>query len=67
MRRRTLLDLDSTPAAVASASYDPQEATTFSQELQILSPTSSPIQWIAGLYYFHANDGVHPLTINNAK
>jgi iron complex outermembrane recepter protein len=34
----------------------------FSQELQLLSPDSSPITWIAGLYYLHETSGDDPLT-----
>lgn len=29
----------------------------FSQELQLLSPDSSPLKWIVGLYYFDGNSG----------
>ncbi|MET0497946.1 MAG: TonB-dependent receptor [Steroidobacteraceae bacterium] len=66
MNRLTLLDLDSTPGERSRASYDEQEAKTFSEEFQVMSSADSNIQWIAGLYYFNANDGVHPLTIYNA-
>jgi iron complex outermembrane receptor protein len=66
MNRLTLLDLDTTPANRSSASYDEQVAKTFSEEFQVLSAADSAVQWIAGLYYFHADDGVHPLTIYNA-
>ncbi|WP_129778393.1 TonB-dependent receptor [Peristeroidobacter soli] len=65
LSRLTLLDLDTTPGNRSSARYDKQEAETFSEEFQVLSPADSTIQWIAGLYYFHADDGVHPLQINN--
>lgn len=35
----------------------------FSQEFQIKSKASSPVNWIAGLYYLNADGGFNPTTI----
>jgi iron complex outermembrane receptor protein len=56
------LDEDATPAPVVN-SYIHQLARTFSQELQLLSPTASNLQWVFGAYYFNATYGYTPITI----
>jgi iron complex outermembrane recepter protein len=45
------LDSDDTPRHFADNFPLPIVDTTFSQELQLLSPKDSKLQWIAGLYY----------------
>jgi iron complex outermembrane recepter protein len=62
-QRISLQDLDQTSVSTTAGLYGPDITQTFSQELQFLSPQSSYIQWIAGLYYFNANAGAKPLTI----
>jgi iron complex outermembrane receptor protein len=36
---------------------------TFTQELQLLSPSDSQLEWIAGLYYFNNEAQYEPITI----
>ena len=38
----------------------------FTQELQLISTGSGPLTWAAGLYYFHYNEEVDPVTITFA-
>lgn len=38
-----------------------QQSEQFSQEVQIVSSSSSPVKWIAGAYYFNENTGFLPL------
>jgi iron complex outermembrane receptor protein len=49
---RTRFDQDSTPLNVVDAFWH-QPAESFSEELQLLSPESSKVQWIGGLFYFN--------------
>lgn len=56
------LDEDSTPAPIVN-SYIHQLARNFSQEVQLLSPTQSRLQWVLGAYYFNATYAYDPITI----
>ncbi|WP_313805163.1 TonB-dependent receptor [Sphingobium sp.] len=60
-RSDTLLnfDVDYTPANGRYIAFT-QKDWQFSQELQLLSPDSSPIQWVAGAYYFKGSSGYDP-------
>ena len=56
------LDVDLTPVPiqqVPSTSRDDQ----FSQELQVSSTGAGKLKWVAGLYYFDANDRWSPISI----
>ena len=54
------LDNDSIPALHQQAFFQ-QPQTTWTQELQLLAPTSSKIQWIGGLFYYHDDSQFDPL------
>jgi iron complex outermembrane receptor protein len=41
-----------------------EDTETYSHELQLLSATDGPLQWVAGVYYYHA-DKSQPYSINN--
>ncbi len=56
------LDEDSTPAPIVN-SFIHQLARNFSQEIQLLSPQGSRLQWVLGGYYFNANYAYDPITI----
>ncbi|CAN5193000.1 TonB-dependent receptor [soil metagenome] len=43
----------------------PIRSKQFSQEAQILSKPSSPIKWIAGLFYLHEKGGYDPLYVRS--
>jgi len=47
----SLQDADQSPVDLAGSSFS-EQAEQFSQELQILSNGTGPLQWIGGLYYF---------------
>ena len=49
--RRQINDGDSTPLEI-SRTYNRIKPTQWSQELRLASNTDSPLEWIAGLYYF---------------
>lgn len=59
-------DLDGTSAPIAGTGTPTSPARQFSQELQLLSPDSSRIKWIGGLYYFHEYTGYDPVITNSA-
>jgi iron complex outermembrane receptor protein len=62
---RTIFDADLTQAPASSVDIL-QDDEQFSQELQLSSATQSRIQWVLGLYYFHANGGFDPAIVNTA-
>jgi iron complex outermembrane receptor protein len=52
------LDQDMTPLALTGATQSAGE-TDYTQELQLLSPATSPVKWIVGAFYL--NHDVHPI------
>lgn len=56
------LDQDATPFPLVQADIN-QFAESYSQEVQLLSPKSSKVDWLLGGYYFHAKYAYTPLTI----
>jgi iron complex outermembrane recepter protein len=59
---RYLLDQDATPAPIANSALQGL-SRTFSQELQLLSPTASKLQWLVGGYYFNGDFQYRPLSL----
>jgi iron complex outermembrane receptor protein len=62
-RANLLLDTDATPAdilEIAGIASNEQ----FTQELQLASSSPGPLNWVSGLYYYHAIDQWEPLDIN---
>jgi iron complex outermembrane recepter protein len=53
-------DDDGTSAPVAELLAISDFSTHYSQEIQLLSPTSSRVQWIVGLYGYHERAGYYP-------
>jgi iron complex outermembrane receptor protein len=62
LNEHTTYDNDSTPVYLVDALRN-YPAQTFTQELQLLSPSDSKIQWIAGFYYLNDRVALDPLTI----
>ncbi|MEJ0024731.1 MAG: TonB-dependent receptor [Rhizomicrobium sp.] len=58
-------DQDATPPTIAQINSQQREAT-FTQELQLLSPTDSKITWIIGGYYFGDTTTFRPVINKNA-
>ena len=56
------LDQDSSFIPIV-LSFINQYARTYSQEVQLLAPKDSKINWLLGGYYFHADYAYRPLTI----
>lgn len=56
------LDQDSTPTPIVQADIN-QFAESFSQEVQLLAPKTSKIDWLIGGYYFKAKYAYTPLRI----
>lgn len=50
-------DNDTTPVRQIDVLIDNQTYRTFTQELQLLSPSSSPIGWIVGAFYMRDKSG----------
>jgi iron complex outermembrane recepter protein len=63
LKERVNYDGDATPifGEVAGRKYP---ADTLTQELQLLAPKSSTIQWIGGLYFLNQTTATNPLTIS---
>jgi iron complex outermembrane receptor protein len=59
-------DEDQTPAPASDIEITGL-SKTFSQELQLQSPTDSPLQWIGGLYYYHDLASYQPLAIKGTS
>ena len=58
----TRLDFDGTSANVLG--FDEYQGTSdFSQELQLLSSSESPLQWVLGGYYFDGTARINPLNL----
>ncbi|MDB5703257.1 MAG: TonB-dependent receptor [Sphingomonas bacterium] len=56
------LDQDATPTPIVQATIN-QFAESFSQEIQLLSPKDSKIDWLVGGYFFDAKYAYNPLRI----
>lgn len=56
-------DPDGTPLPLQQARID-QRSKTFSQEFQLVSPTTSAIAWATGAYYWHDDTGVLPFYLD---
>ncbi len=56
------LDQDATPLPLVQATIN-QFAEQFSQEIQLIAPSSSRVDWLIGAYYFNANFAYTPLQL----
>jgi iron complex outermembrane recepter protein len=64
---RALFRTDNTftpDAEVNVNTYEPSKV--FTEELRMLSPDSSMINWVGGVYYIHADTGLEPLYIEGS-
>ena len=62
VRPNFFFDQDASPLPVANLHiYGPDNS--IAQELQLVSPDASTVQWIGGLFYFHDVAGVAPIDI----
>ncbi|MHA3791129.1 TonB-dependent receptor [Sphingomonas sp. YL-JM2C] len=59
---RFTLDQDATPRRQVDATVD-QHATTFSQELQLVSPQAGALRWILGVYFNRDKPEFNPLRV----
>lgn len=57
-------DQDMTSAPLVAAQFHPR-LDTFSQELQLRSPSTGPLEWMLGLYYYWGKGGYDPTYIDN--
>ena len=55
-------DLTANPFETISPILDRE--SQFSEELQLLSKGQSDLQWVAGIYFFHADGGYSPSQVN---
>jgi len=62
VRPNFLFDQDASPLPIANLHvYSPDNS--IGQELQLVSPDASQVQWIGGLFYFHDVAGAAPIDI----
>ena len=57
-----LLDTDQTPLPILNVAAT-SRAEQFSQELQVSSKSPGRLKWVAGLFYFHADDRWAPFQV----
>lgn len=57
------VDFDLSPNSGSHQTFRPSQKT-FSEELQLLSPDGSKLNWVAGLYYYQDTSGYHPVFID---
>jgi iron complex outermembrane receptor protein len=63
LRPNFLLDQDASPLPIVNIHIlDPENSLT--QELQLISPEASTLQWIGGFFYYHDVAGLAPLDIS---
>jgi iron complex outermembrane receptor protein len=63
LRPNFILDQDASPLPIVDIHiFDPDNSIT--QELQLISPESSRLQWIGGFFYYHDVAGLAPLDIS---
>lgn len=60
----SIIDFDAGPADVLELEITRTPRSMISEELQILSPTSGALQWVAGLYYYRTRQVVSPFRVN---
>lgn len=58
-----IIDFDLGPSPYSTNDAN-QSDKAFSNELQLLSKTDSPLVWALGFYYYHAENGFDPQTIS---
>jgi iron complex outermembrane recepter protein len=58
------VDFDGTATAIFGAGPTFSNSKQLSQELQLLSPTSSKLQWIGGVYFFRETGNYYPTEEN---
>ena len=64
-KSRNVFDGDYSPVMGRFITND-REDSQFSQELQLSSLSESPIQWVAGAFYFRSGSGYQPLVVRAA-
>lgn len=63
LRPNFLLDQDASPLPIVNVHiFDPDNLIT--QELQLISPEPSELQWIGGFFYYHDVAGLEPIDIS---
>ena len=62
VKSKVFYDSDQSPQPLTFITIDTPD-DSYTQELQLLSPAGSPVQWIGGLFYFHDVAKYTPLTV----
>ena len=66
LRPNFFFDQDASPLPIANLQvHDPDNSIT--QELQLIAPEPSKLQWIGGFFYYHDVGGFAPLDIQRVK
>lgn len=58
------IDFDGGPANAIDLTIEREPRKGFTQELQLLSGTGGPFQWVAGLFYYDAETNSNPFDLN---
>lgn len=59
-----IIDFDGGPTDILNLDIVRDPRRMFSQEIQLLSPSDSALQWAAGLFYYNMTQDVSPFSIN---
>jgi len=58
-----LYDQDNSPLPFVNANFR-QDSRMYTQEVQLISPTASRLQWLVGAFYFNYKAGFEPVTLS---
>ena len=58
------IDFDGGPANAIDLTIDREPRTAFTQELQLLSGSGGPLQWVAGLFYYRSKAQIGAFDLN---
>lgn len=59
-RELGIIDFDGGPNSITNLTIDRNRRKAFTQEVQLLSSSSGPFQWVAGAFYYYGLNGLLP-------
>lgn len=60
-----IIDFDGGPNSLTNLIIDRNLRNAFTQELQLISDTDGPLEWVGGVFYYRAKNGLLPFSIND--
>lgn len=62
-----VIDFDGGPANLINLNNERSPQTAFTEELQLLSDTDGPFQWVGGVFYYDQHNTLAPFSINTTS